>query len=261
MMSTDELQAEYERLREDGTRLAGGLTDLAQRATVYHSVYRESGGSHVFPLIAAHGALWAGGWFRFGFRLAGGLAWQHAGSAAKRRHKMEALGEFADAFREINRRVCVDTYANFHFASQFGTEPEASTILPAPLLQAVNRVHTARICDCPLTDAQKRDIFQAHFLYEQEHIVGPIIERAAEQFDWPLLKVIAMRPVVSFAYLPRPMWFRNFASRDERIANGLKAFDAAAQAGWPRVETSLRKYGMLPERFFQTRLLCQPAAA
>ena len=260
-MTTDELRVEYERLQEEGTRLAGGLTDLAQRATVYHGVYRESGGNHVFPLIAAHGALWAGGWFKFGFRLAHGLAWQNPLNVAKRQWKMEALGKFADAFREINRRVCVDTHANFHFTRLHGTEPDAAVILPATLLEAVNRVHVANSCDCPLTDAHKREIFQAHFLYEQEHIVGPIIERAAEQFDWPLLKLIAMRPVVSFAYLPRGLWFRNFASRDERIANGLKAFDMAAQVGWPRVESALREYGLLPERFFQTSLLFRPAAA
>lgn len=49
--------------------LAGGLTDLAQRAMVYHHLYRVSNGNHVFPLIAAHGALWAGGYFRYGLRL------------------------------------------------------------------------------------------------------------------------------------------------------------------------------------------------
>ncbi len=260
-MATDELQTEYERLREEGTRLAGGLTDLAQRATVYHSVYRESGGNHVFPLSAAHGALWAGGWFKFEFRLARGLTWQNPLDSGKRRRKMEALGEFADAFREINRRVCVDTYANFHFTRLHGNKSGASAVLPATLLEAVNRVHLANAGDCPLTDAQKREIFQAHFLYEQEHIVGPTIERAVAHFDWPLLKLIAMRPAVSFAYLPRPLWFRNFADRDERVANGLKAFDMAAQAGWPQVESALREYGLLPEQFFQTSLLFRPAAA
>jgi hypothetical protein len=53
----DELAREYEALTREGTRLAGGLCDLAQRATVYHHLFRASGGNHAFPLIAAHGAL------------------------------------------------------------------------------------------------------------------------------------------------------------------------------------------------------------
>lgn len=260
-MTTVELRAEYERLRDEGTRLAGGLTDLVQRATVYHSIYRESGGNHVFPLIAAHGALWAGGWFRFGFRLARGLAWQSPFHAEQRRQRMEALGEFANCFREINRRVCVDTYANFHFTRQHGHEPGAAAILPQSLLHAVNQAHASQECGIPMSDPEKRDVFEAHFLYEQEHIVGPTIERAVAEFDWPLLKAIALRPVVAFAYLPRPLWFRNFASRDERIRNGLKAFDQAALVGWDHVESALRRYNVLPERFFQTSLLRRPAAA
>lgn len=260
-MTTDELRAEYERLREEGTRLAGGLTDLAQRATVYHSIYRESGGNHVFPLIAAHGALWAGGWFRFGMRLAVGLAWQHPLSSQKRRQKVQALSDFADEFREINRRVCVDTYANFHFTREFGHEPGAAEILPEALLVAGNRVHAAHMTGCPLTDAEQRDVFEAHFFYEQEHIVGPTIERAVGEFDWPLLKLVAMRPRVAFAYLPRPLWFRNFASRDERVRNGLKAFDAGAALGWSHVETALQDYDMLPQQFFETSLLGCPVAA
>ena len=47
-----ELHAAYNDLRTEATRLAGGLTDLAQRATVYHHVYQDSGGNHLFPLPA-----------------------------------------------------------------------------------------------------------------------------------------------------------------------------------------------------------------
>ena len=72
------LADEFAALTREAERLAGGLRDLAQRATVYHHLFRASGGNHIFPLIAAHGALWAGGYFRFGQRLATALAWQYA---------------------------------------------------------------------------------------------------------------------------------------------------------------------------------------
>ena len=53
-----ELRAEYERFLHEGTRLAGGLTDLAQRAAVYHHVFFDSNRNHVFPLIAYLGHTW-----------------------------------------------------------------------------------------------------------------------------------------------------------------------------------------------------------
>ena len=56
------LEAYYDSLRSEAERLAGGLNDLAQRATVYHHLYEHSGGNHIFPLIAAHGAMWARGY-------------------------------------------------------------------------------------------------------------------------------------------------------------------------------------------------------
>ncbi len=49
------LKTAHDDLRAEAVTLAGGLTDLSQRATVYHHIYRASGGNHVFPLIAAHG--------------------------------------------------------------------------------------------------------------------------------------------------------------------------------------------------------------
>ena len=68
-MTRESLQSHYDRLQREATLLAGGLTDLSQRAAVYRHLFLASGGNHAFPLIAAHGALWAGGYFRFGMRL------------------------------------------------------------------------------------------------------------------------------------------------------------------------------------------------
>jgi hypothetical protein len=250
MITLDELRAAFEELQADGLRLAGGLDDLSQRATVYHHVFRESGGNHIFPLIAAHGALWARSWFSFGMKLGKVLAWQYAFNAETRRSKMAKLEDFANAFRDINRRVCVDVYANFHFTKRYGQHPDAAKVVSADLLQALNRIHTANEAGVELTDDERREVFTAHFLSEQQHIVGPAIEKAIAEFDWPLLRTLALRPVIRFAYFGHPFLFRNFANKEERIEKGLVAFSVAANAGWENVEQDLRKYDVLPEQFF-----------
>src|SRR5262245_5220688 len=73
--SLDEI---YGFLHEEAVRLAGGLNDAEQRAATYRHLYRFSGGNHVFPLIAAHGALWSRNYFRAARRLATALSWQYA---------------------------------------------------------------------------------------------------------------------------------------------------------------------------------------
>ena len=249
-ITLDQLRNAFEDLQADGLRLAGGLNDLSQRATVYHHVYKESGGNHVFPLIAAHGALWARSWFSFGMKLGKLLSWQYAFNSETRKNKLTKLEEFANVFRDINRRVCVDVYANFHFTKRYGQHPDASKVVPADLLQAVNRIHSANESGVELTDDERREVFTAHFLSEQQHIVGPTIEKAVAEFDWPLLRSLALRPVIRFAYFRRPFLFRDFTNKEERIAKGLTAFNAGAKAGWRNVEQDLRKYDVLPEQFF-----------
>jgi hypothetical protein len=246
------LAAAYDQLHHEGVILAGGLTDLSQRATVYHHVFQNSGRNHVFPLIAAHGALWARGWIRFGFRLARVLAWQYPVQPEVRRQKWRQLEAFADALRDVNRRVCVDTYANYHFAARYGEDADAARFVPANLLAALNIVHAARRREIELSDVEKRTIFEAHFQHEQEHVVGPSVLAAAAALDWPVVRFIALRPAIGFAYLPRGrrLWFRNFADRAERVANGLRAFDLAARLGWSKVERKLQAYDILPEAFF-----------
>jgi hypothetical protein len=247
-----ELTREYEALRGEATRLAGGLRDLAQRATVYHHLFRVSGGNHAFPLIAAHGALWAGGYFRFGRRLGEALSWQYALAKEKRQQQLAKLEAFADAFRDINRRVCIDTYVNFHFTAKYGDDPRVREFVSADLLEALQRVHVARRVGRELSDREKRDVFLAHFLDEQQRVVGPAIEKAVADFDWPLVRFVALKPVIRFAYFPgrRWFWFRNFAQRDERIEKGLQAFHYAAEVGWSQTEQALRRYAVLPNAFF-----------
>jgi hypothetical protein len=247
-MDLTDLQTAQAALRAEATRLAGGLLDLPQRATTYHHLYCDSGGNHIFPLIAAHGALWASGYFRFGMRLGRCLALL----GKRRQERLQALAVFADAFRDINRRVCVDIYSNYHFVDRFGQYPAAAQLVPPAVFDALQRLHWARRQGRLLSDAERLAIYQAHFLKEQEHDVAPGIARAVAAFDWPAMKWLALQPLVRFAFFPgrRMLRFRNFADVQERIANGWQAFHWGAQAGWDVVEERLAAYRILPMAFF-----------
>ena len=251
-MLVAELRAFHQTLHDESERLAGALPDLERRATVYHHLYRESGGNHAFPVIAAHGALWAGGYFRFGLRLGAALSWQFAFDPAERQAQLQRLNDFADALREINRRVCVDTFANYHFTARFGDDVGAAEVVPHGLLDALQRLHAARRASRNLHRDEKRLVFLAHFLHEQEFVVGPRIAAALDAFTWPLVRAIALRPSIRFAFFPggSRLWFRNFADAGERIENGLRAFELAERAGRERVETTLDAYRILPLAFF-----------
>jgi hypothetical protein len=64
---------------------------------------------------------------------------------------------------------------------------------------------------------------------------------------------LALRPRVRFAYLPgnTELRFQNFADQQQRIDNGLLAFDHAAAVGWPCVEQALCDYAVLPTSYAQ----------
>lgn len=240
----------HRRLRGQAERLAGGIGDLPQRAAVYHHLFEHSAGNHVFPLIAAHGALWARGYFRLGATLGSALAFPAA--PALRARKLGQLAAFADAFRDINRRVCIETYTAYHFTARWGRHPAATELIPHPLLEQLNRCHAARRGGQAFSTERKRALFQAFFLWEQEVIVGPAVAAAALSFEWLLMRRLALRPLIRFAYFPRSsiLVFKDFTSTSERIEKGFRAFDLAAQAGWERVEGSMRHYRVLPSAFF-----------
>jgi hypothetical protein len=198
--------------------MAGGLTELIQRATVYRHIYRQSQGNHVFPLIAAHGALWAGGHFRFGRRLAAVLKWQSL-RRSFRNARIARLEEFMNALREINRRVCIDSYANFHFTARHGVDLNVQEFVPADLCLALRKVHDAIREGRTLTNDERLEVFSAHFLNEQEHVVGPTVQKAFERLDWPLVEAFARRPRIRFAYFSRGDHLTFCNLRIERIAS------------------------------------------
>lgn len=252
MQSFAQLKRTYEAFHGEAIQLAGTTRQLSQRASTYHHVYEDSGRNHIFPLIAAHGALWARGYFAFGMKLGELLSCQYCLTSSRRRQKLDALEAFAEAFREVNRLVCVQTYTTYHFTKVHGDHPDANCLVAPHLLAALRHVHAANRRGEQLTDQAKRDIFKTHFLDEQEQVVGPRIEKAVEQFDWPLMKSLALMPAVRFAYFPIGCWlqFWKFDRKEERIARGLKAFDIAANMGWKHTEAALDRYAILPEEFF-----------
>lgn len=252
MQSFAQLKRIYDSFHAEAIHLAGTTQQLSQRAATYHHVYEDSGRNHAFPLIAAHGALWARGYFAFGMKLGELLSYQYCLTPSHRKQKLDALEAFAEAFREVNRRVCVQIYTTYHFTKVHGDHPDAKRLVAPHLLAALRRVHAANRSGEQLTDQAKRDIFETHFLDEQEQVVGPRIDNAVDQFDWPLMKSLALMPAVRFAYFPIGFWlqFWKFDRKEERIARGLKAFDIAADMGWKHTEAALDRYAILPEEFF-----------
>lgn len=185
-------------------------------------------------------------------RLGSAFSLRHIASPAVRRAVMGKLADFADQFRDINRRVCVETYAIYHLTGRAELSSLAEDRVPAPLLDQMHRCHAARRAGRDLSHAEKRALFAALFFWEQENIVGPSVERAFAGSDWPLMKALALRPTVRFAYFPRffSLPFADFGDTAERIERGLQAFDAGALVGWPEVERAMRAYRVMPEAFF-----------
>jgi hypothetical protein len=246
-MNADDLRRAYRHFHEEAIRLGGQLGDADSRAAVFRDIYRHSGQNHVFPLLAAHATLWVRDYCLFGARWAWWLSWQYGLCPARRRTQLAAVGEFIAALREVNRRICAATYADYHFAARFGRHPAAGQVLDEALLEPLLRIHAARQAKGKLSDHEKLEVFWPHFLHEQEFHVGPAMTAALAKLHWPLVNFLALRPVVRLAYFPRGqrLWFGNLLSQRQRVANGLRSFQAAAEAGWQRTEESLAEYGAL----------------
>ncbi len=245
---------DHNRLRQEATALAGRPGDLIQRAAVYHHLYRHSRGNHAFTLLAAHGALWARGYLRTGLLAGRLLALQFFANPTKRRAKYQMLEDFAEAFREINRRVCVETYATYHLTAIHGEK--AAPLVSSDLLPHLLRCHDARQRGVPLSMEEKRALFRAFFVWEQENVVGPSVDAAVAALDWPVAKWIAMRPSIRFRYFgfAQHLLFSDFSSKSERVEKGLAAFDIADRAGWRTVEDALKRYRIIPKAFFENPL-------
>ncbi len=249
-----QLQTAYAAQKQEATRLAGDLLDIPRRGILLDTMYRDSGGNHVFPQLAAHGALWAYRFFEVGGRLGRMIAYRYFYHAKERAYRLGLLDQFAEGFRQVNRQVFIDTWTNYHFAAQYGQESGADQIIQPSLLQALNQVHDARVSQASLSEAQKRAVFEQSFHWEQELTVAPGVQQAIEHFDCPIMIALCTKPIVRFAYFPRMkyMWFKNFADKQERIDKGMRAADLAFRVGWDAVRTSLKSYRLLPAEYWSS---------
>ncbi|MEN3238819.1 MULTISPECIES: hypothetical protein [Methylobacterium] len=167
------LARDYAAARREAEILAGGTGDLAQRALAYHHLFRHSGGHHAFPLLAAHGALWARGYFAWGARAGAALSLGALHRPALRRARLAGLAGFAEAFRAINRRVFVEVYASYRFTLAHGERAGAEAHVDPVLLDALNRCHHAGRRMTALGPDERAHLFEAFFRWEQRMVVAP----------------------------------------------------------------------------------------
>ena len=250
--SVNTLHAEYEILKTEASQLAGDLLDIPRRVAVLHNLYLDSNGNHAFSLIAAHGALWAWSYFETGGSLGRLMTWRYFYNSTERAYRLGLLNSFAESFREVNRKVCIDTVANYNFVARFGREPNADQILPTRLFEALTLVHAAKDSGAKLAEEVKFNIFIASFHCEQEVTVAPGVKLAVAGFDCPILRRLILRPIVRFRFFPKRnfMFFKDFSETEERIRRGMHAFQLAQSAGWDYVQESMKAYGVMPKDYF-----------
>lgn len=244
----------YEALRQQGFRLAGGLRDLEQRACVYHHLFEDSGRRNAFALIAAHGALWASGYFKRGLWAGKVLAFQHLFNPQRRQARLTSLAEFADKFRDINRRVCAESYAIHHYTKRFEPDEFVRQRMGDELLDLMRHCHQSQADGRAFSATDRKRLYAAFFLWEQEQVVGPAVREAFASFHWQPVKQRALRPAIGFAYFGRrrALQFLDFRSQTERVTMGLRAYQMAEEVGLFEVERALRDYKVMPNGFFES---------
>jgi len=246
-----DIEAVYAAIDMDAKRLGGRLDDMTTRAVVYHHLYVSSGGNFIFPLIAAHGALWAR-WYLYLARFAAYfLAVIDISGGRSFRAKMISYRAYVDAFKAINRKVMQETYKVLHISTLYGAHPIIAADMPARLHENLNICHEYAIHGKAMPLSQQREFYEDFFRWEQVNVVGPAVDAAIAEFDWPLMKWFCMRPWVWFSYfrLGRSLVFKNFSDAEERTQKGLSAFDWAVHLGWDKIEANLTRNPFFPRNF------------
>jgi hypothetical protein len=247
-----EITAAYEAVRAEAVRLAGGPGDIPQRAALLHSIFLDSGGNHAFPEVALHGALWAYGFYERRGAVSRMIAYRYFYDREERARRSYMLFQFSQGFKEANRSVFVDTFANYFFTQEHGETPGAEEVLAPELLEALNRVHRASRAGNRLGRRERAQVFETALMFEQESTVGPKVREEVSKFSCPVLTAIVLRPVVRFGYFPRTtyMFFENFGETDERVEKAVRSYELAERAGWDAVGGAIRYQGLLPPAFF-----------
>jgi hypothetical protein len=174
------------------------------------------------------------------------ISYRYFYDRAEMERRKQMLDRFSYDFKDTNRQVFIDTYTNYYFTREYGLQPGAERILQPVLLAALNRVHRAREQGEFLSLPERRDVFATALTWEQEMSVGPRVAEAVKKFNCPILKALALKPVVRFRYFPKAtvFFFRDFSDRFERTEYAMKSFDLAEQAGWDQVVAAMYEYGV-----------------
>ena len=259
------LLADYQRLRDskvapeaileiarnDANVLAGGPGDLVQHAITHHYLYRQSGGNFVFPLLAAHGALWARWYLIAGRMVAEVLSIVDVAHGVSRNRRLAAYAQFVDTLKAINRQVLIETFILVHCLPVLGRHPLITADVPEPLLsQLLDALEKGRT-GVRLADAEMKSLYESYFRWQQNRIVAPSIEPAFAAFDWQPMRRLCLRPRVWFSYFRpgRSLVFQDFADAQERAQQALAAFELATEKGLDAVEINLLRNPLMPRAF------------
>lgn len=234
-------------IERDAQILAGRPDDMSRRAQLYRELYRASGNNFIFPLIAAHGALW-GRWYLFVGRLVARLFNLLDWSARPSGARVASFDRFVDAIKIIHRDVFAECYVGFHLTRTLGRHAVVKTRLSADVIELLASMHAATSRRESLSIAEQRRMYESFFRHEQERIAAPAVERAFAELQWPHMNRICRRPWVWLAYFRygKSLNFNDFTVADERIEKGLISFDRAAALGWPTIESLLIKNPLYP---------------
>jgi len=229
-------ECRFTALTAEATALAGEPDDLMRRAAHYRELYRHSHGNFVFALLAAHGAVWAVTHFKRGrsaARLVASLL-----PRAERAQKMETFETLELAFKELSQQVFIETYRAYWLTAEESVDAER---LPVGLQLALAACHDARKARRRMDHEERRALYLTFFQMEQEAVVDDCVTKAFNAFDWPLLRYLAVRPIVDFRYFGSFKWlrFQDFNDMKERVRHGVKAYAIAEQMGLENVEAAL----------------------
>jgi hypothetical protein len=249
----NKIERRLQELRHEATILAGAPEDICQRAMLLHQIYIDSGGNHSFPEIAAHGALWALGFFEATGSLGKIISYRYVLNREEMSLRHGMLQTFSDGFKSANRSVFIDTYSNFYFTRELDEPSSADELIEPELVNALFEIHSANRRGRKLDAGHRRDLFERVLDWEQRTTVAPKVDEEVQKFDCPILRALVLKPAVRFSYFPRwkYLYFRNFNNTEERIRKAHISFDLAERCGWPGVFSALETYKALPAGFFR----------
>lgn len=240
----------FAEFRHTGYALAGEPGHLHRRAGVYHKMYLDSGKRNVFPLIAAHGSLWASDFFRKGELGARLLSLPYLLIPGARAAKLRTAARFADRFKDINRDICGEAHAIYHYTRVHGGDSFIRAMIGDAFADILCECHDSIESGADFPREMREKLFSAFLNWEQATIVAPSLAGAFANLRWGVIAWLALRTKVDMAYLGRrhALRFENFASKEERIDRGMQAYRRAEQVGLAHVEETLQRYRLVQVR-------------